>query len=176
MRLNLSQSLFVVVIGFCSCAVLAQDKEKVSPETPLTYKAIRQKLIFRSRVRETDAEISRKVLTEVARRKVDFVLTPEEADSLKAIGASKELIEAIKSSVPKERLVEIERLNEMTRLYNLYTDNFYKKTEKELKIAIEAGKEFIRRYKNDPEVKTQVDYLKSNIPILCKWLYDRPVC
>ena len=164
--LNLSVYL-LLCLG--TLVVSAQEKAKVD-EKPMDYQAIRMKLVFRSRIRESDAEISKKIAVEIRKRTVRFIIVPEEEKALRKIGANDELIDAIKNGLPEEDREHIRRLDEMSRLYLKFTDNYYKKTIPEIRIAIEAGKEFIRLYGDDPEFKEQVDYLRSTIPKLEKMI------
>jgi len=46
-----------------------------------------------------------------------------------------------------------------------YTDN-YSGTPTQVKIALEAAKEFVKKYSDDEYVKEIVDYLKKIIPVL----------
>ncbi len=161
-------AIFLVVV-FCSTVVFSQEKAKVD-DAPLSYWTIRKKLVFRSPVRETDAEISAKIVTEVAARNVDFVITPEEEKSLAEIGATNELIVSIRNRVPKEKRVQTAQVREATLLYQRYVDHYARADLNSRRKAIEAGKEFIRLFCGDPEFKEQCDYFNLAVPKLEKWI------
>ena len=56
-------------------------------------------------------------------------------------------------------------------MYKRYTDN-YNGDSKQKKIAIEAAKEFIKKYGDDKELKEIIDYLKEAIPDLETMIKD----
>ena len=130
-------------------------------------------LVFRSRIKKSDKQVANEIAAEIRRRTVEFIITLEEEKALRKIGANDELIDAIRNGIPEEKREHVLKLEEMTRVYVRFTDNYYKKTIPEIRIAIEAGKEFIRLYGDDPEVKEQVDYLRSTIPKLEKMIEIR---
>ena len=156
-------------VGFLFCllaaGVSAQEKAKVD-EKPLGYQDIRTKLMFRSQVRESDTEMSQKIVSEIKKRSVDFIIKPEEVEALKKIGANNKLIKAIKHGVPEGKRKRLRQIDEINRLYVRFTENYTKKTVPEIRIAIEAGKEFLRLYGNDPEAKDQADFVRAVVPRL----------
>ena len=154
--------------------VSAQEKDKSKlEERPIHYQDIQAMLVFRSRIKKSDKQVANEIAAEIRRRTVEFIITLEEEKALRKIGANDELIDAIRNGIPEEKREHVLKLEEMTRVYVRFTDNYYKKTIPEIRIAIEAGKEFIRLYGDDPEVKEQVDYLRSTIPKLEKMIEIR---
>jgi len=77
---------------------------------------------------------------------------------LKKGGGSDLLVKTIRENLPK-------KLEEQIVLYKKYADN-YDGDFKQRKIAVEAAKEFVKKYGDDKELKKIIDYFKENIPIL----------
>ena len=174
--MNRSYLHFFACVLLCLSAlgVSAQEKDKSKlEERPIHYQDIQAMLVFRSRIKKSDKQVANEIAAEIRRRTVEFIITLEEEKALRKIGANDELIDAIRNGIPEEKREHVLKLEEMTRVYVRFTDNYYKKTIPEIRIAIEAGKEFIRLYGDDPEVKEQVDYLRSTIPKLEKMIEIR---
>ena len=116
------------------------------------------KLVFTSRISKSTEEINEQLVKDIKERKVNFILSYEDEESLKKTGASEALIKVIRENLPKE----IER---KIILYKKYTDN-YDGNVSQKRIAIDAAKEYIKRYGENEEDKEIIDYLKKTIPIL----------
>ena len=163
---------FLFVLSSSALVVVAQEKSKTNDE-PVSYQAIRMKLVFRSKTHESDAGISGRIAKDVKRLTVDFMIVTEQEGALKEIGATNELISAIRSAFPEAKRKYITLIDEMSELYIRFTDNYARKTASEMKIAIEAGKEFLRRFGEYPEVKEQVDFITSQLSRLEKKQEDQ---
>ena len=124
----------------------------------LNLNSIRLKLVFTSRISKSTEEINEQLVKDIKERKVNFILSYEDEESLKKTGASEALIKVIRENLPKE----IER---KIILYKKYTDN-YDGNVSQKRIAIDAAKEYIKRYGENEEDKEIIDYLKKTIPIL----------
>jgi hypothetical protein len=149
--------LFIFLIG--EQEVQGQQKKKY-----LTVEDILVKLVFKSRFNKTIAEINKQLIENVQERKVDFTLDSEDENSLKRIGASDLLIKAIRENFSKI-------LQDQIILYKKFTDNYAGSFEQK-KIALEAAKEFIKKYSDDVDFKDIIEYFKRNIPVMEKSLND----
>ncbi len=148
--------------------IINQQSVQAQQENPLNLSLIRKTLFLRFRLGESNEEINGKLIAEINIRKVDFILTSEDEEVLKKAGGSDLLIKAIRGNLPKEVETKLIRIEEQKILYTKFTDNYNGTVEKK-KIAIEAGKEFIKRYSDDRSVKEIIDYLVINVPQLEKF-------
>ena len=166
--ISVSLSLFVFLNAQ---QIQAQEKQEY-----LNFNDILTRLTFISRISSSTQEINQQLIKDIQKRKVNFILSSENETSLKKAGASDLLIKTIRESLSKEKQ---DLINEQQALYKKFTDNYASKNPKQVKIAIEAGKEFVKRYKNDKDVKVIIDYLEENIPKLeerinCCWHPPNP--
>lgn len=148
----------VLLIGFfifiSGCQIcFGQEKPNY-----VTFDEVLNKLTFSSKVDKLISEINQKLIEQILERKVDFILTEENEIKLKKAGANKLLFEAINKhileDVKKKRLLEQER----TVAY----EKFFIISEGEsIKSKIEAAREFLEKYSDDPEVKEVIEYLKE---------------
>jgi len=89
--------IFAICIGFLIISqVQGQEKEFVN------LQEIRKTLVFRSRIKITTEELNERLISEIRNRKVNFILTSEEEDSLKKVGGSNLLIKTIRENLPKK--------------------------------------------------------------------------
>jgi len=75
------------------------------------------------------------------------------------------LVLTITSVAVVPALAQDDDLAEKTALYEKYTSN-YNGTVEQMKIALEAGKEYVKKYGANAEDKPQVDFIKGDIPRL----------
>ena len=148
--------IFIVLFGFFNTQqVYGQQEVKY-----VTVCQVFDNLVFGLRFNNNIAEINKWLIKQIQERGVDFKLeSKEEENSFRKIGASDLLIKAIRENYSKE-------LEEKSDLYKKFTENYASKNPEQLKIAIESGKEFVKRYREDESVKEIVDYLVKTIPAL----------
>lgn len=128
-------------------------------EKPLNLSDITAKLTFASRSDKPIEKINEQLVKEVCNRKVDFTLTSGEESSLKKAGASDLLIRTIRENSPEET-------KEMILLYEKYVVTYQTPNIEQKKIALDAAKEFVRKYENSECLKEQVNYFKQAIPVI----------
>lgn len=153
--------IFIGLILFASKSnIYCQQKTKY-----VTVDIVLDNLIFGHRFNRSIDEINSWLIKQIQERKVDFELRTEEENSFKKIGASDLLLKTIRGNYSKT-------VQERISLYKKFTDN-YNGTPEQQKIAIEAAKEFVEKYSDDPESKQIIEYFKNNIPAMEKYLNDK---
>ncbi len=143
-------SLFVFLIG--------QQQVQAQQEKHLNLNHIRERLASKSRGSKTTKEINEQLIADIRKRGVNFHLTSKDKNSLKKAGGSNLLIKTIRENLSKN-------FKEQTLLYQKFVDN-YDGTIEQKKIAIEAAKEFVKKFSDDEDVKEVIDYLNTAIPDL----------
>lgn len=102
----------------------------------------------------------------IAKRGVDFVLTPEEEWQLGMRDASDELLKAIRDAVdPKEREARI-NADRQQRLYNEFAANYNSNDLTSRRAALNAAREFVSLYAGDVNVGEIVTFMQRNLPRL----------
>ena len=155
LRLFLLLNVFVVLS-------FAQPK----PEGPVTLAEVRSML---TRAEESDkliASTNRELIAAIEDRGVDFVLTPEEEWALQLREASDELIGAIRSAVnPVEREYRL-MVAKQESLYLAFAQNFSRPDLTAKSTALNAGREFIAEYSDDPNVAQIITFMRRQLPSL----------
>jgi hypothetical protein len=146
-----------LVLFFGQTAVAQEDKCLLSESNFVTLKHILSKFRFTSRKTKSVEQLNKELIDEILERKVNFQLNAENEKSLKEAGASDLLIKTISENSQPE--VETEAM----RLYQLYVDNYKSDDAKSLKIALNAAKEFVKKFENDECFKETVEHLKEAI-------------
>jgi hypothetical protein len=129
----------------------------------LNLNDILTKLTFTPSINKSTEEINQQLIEEIQKRKVNFILSSEDENSLKKAGASNSLIKAIRGNLPNEFKEKLTLVAEQQVLYKKFTDN-YNGTLEQKKIALVAAKEFVKRYSDDESVKEIIDYFVKIIP------------
>lgn len=145
-------------------AVLSFAQPK--PEGPVTLAEVRSML---TRAEESDkliASTNRELIAAIEDRGVDFVLTPEEEWALQLREASDELIGAIRSAVnPVEREYRL-MVAKQESLYLAFAQNFSRPDLTAKSTALNAGREFIAEYSDDPNVAQIITFMRRQLPSL----------
>ena len=135
------------------------------------------KLTFTSRISHSTQEINEQLIKDIRERQVDFILSSENEKWVKDSGGSDLLITEIRANLPKNIEEKLHFWNEADALYQKYRDN-YQGDFKQKNIALEAAREFIKRYGDEKNIKEEfreeftadykaiITYLKSMIPKL----------
>ncbi len=142
MVISIFISLFVFLIG---------QQVQAQRENHLNFNDIRETLVSKSRNSKTTEEINEQLITDIRKRGVDFMLSTEGEDALKKAGGSDLLIKSIRENLPKKL--------EKSILYGKFLNN-YDRTTKQMKIAVEAAKEYVKKFSDDDDkdVKEIIDY------------------
>ena len=139
---------------------------QAKPEGPVTLAELRSVL---SRAEESDELIgptNRALIDAIEERGVDFVLTPEEEWALQLREASDELIEAIRAAVnPVEREYRL-KVAKQEGLYLAFAQNFSRSDLTSKSTALNAGREFIAEYSDDPNVAQIITFMRRQLPSL----------
>ena len=151
----------ITIVSICVGLFIFLSNYQVQgqPEKPLNLSDIKAKLTSAFRVSEPAAEINEQLVKEICNRRVNFTLISEDEKSLKKAGASDLLIKTIRENSTEET-------KEMTSLYEKYEVNYQAVNIEQKKIALDAAKEFVKKYENSECLKEQVNYFKEAIPAL----------
>ncbi len=153
---------FFLLLNVFAGLTFAQAK----PEGPVTLAEVRSML---TRAEESEALIAptnRELIAAVEARGVDFVLTPEEEWALQLREASDELIEAIRTAInPVEREFRL-KVAKQESLYLAFAQNFSRNELSAKSTALNAGREFIAEYADDPNVAQIVTFMRRQLPSL----------
>ena len=156
MKIFLGKSLIIlfVLIGLINTQqVYGQQTSKY-----VTACQIFDNLVFGMRFKNNVAEINKLMIKQIQERGVNFKLQyKEEENSFRKVGASDLLIKAIRENYSKELGGKID-------LYKKFTDNYASKNPEQLKIAIDAAKEYIKKFSENEKDRETIEYLKKWIP------------
>ena len=152
-------AILIFFLGF----IFNQQTHGQENQNYFSFDEILTKLTSASNDEKSLKVINEQLTKDVQKRKVDFILSSEKEKYLQEIGASELLIKSLNKNLSKEKE---DLVNEQEILYKKFTDNYDAKNLEQLKIAVEAGKEFVRRYSDDESVREIIDYLVKTIPIL----------
>lgn len=165
---------FVLLSIALAVPVAAQDEVR---ESPVTKREVAAYLRLAPDTPEGIEEANHELIEEIKERGVDFALSFEEEWSLHLQDASQELIETIRKAMsPQEREKRLRR-TEQLGFYNMFLTNYSRPDLTSKRIAVTAGREFIQRYKGDPEAAEKIRLVEQNLPALERSVrgMDRPV-
>ncbi|MBX7174512.1 MAG: hypothetical protein K1X72_26295 [Pyrinomonadaceae bacterium] len=102
------------------------------------------------------------MIKEIRERKVDFILTVETEKQIKEAHGTDKLIKEISANLPKEIEINLKHLNakenyfaDAENLYQRFLENRRGPEIEKIKIAIDAGEEFIKRYGDKGKIKEE---------------------
>jgi len=165
--------LWFALVAFTGLPGLGQSVQpKTEKEKPVELQEILSKLTFTSRINHSFEKLNKQLAVAVQKRGVSFILSDEDKRAIKKAGGNDELIKAI-DAAPNLNPVfgaglspeESRLLNEQNRLYQIITTNYRSHDPEILQKVIDAAKEFLRRFGDDPRAKPQVDWMRPKIPI-----------
>jgi len=116
--------LFVFFVG--------QQQVQAQKEKHLNLWDIRKVLMFWLSINTSVAELNKRLIEDVNKRGVNFILFTDDEESLKNAGGSDLLIKTIRKNLPK-------KLREKLVLYQKYVNNYHK-THKHRMIALKLQK------------------------------------
>ena len=140
--------------------VSSSQENGCSQSNRISVGYILSKFVFTSRITKPAGPINEKLIEEVLERKVNFKLNAEYEKSLREAGASDLLLKTISENYQPGTEIEVERL------YQIYINNFQSNKAENLKLALDAAKEFVRKFEIDGCQAEQVKYFKDAIPII----------
>lgn len=148
--------LFLLTLCFAA-AVIAQ-------QGPVTKSEIFSALENAKSSDELLQQTNEKLIEEIEERGLDFLLTPEEEWQLEMRDASEELIGVIRGAIdPAERAFRL-KVRKQQRLYLSFATNFNSRDLEGRQAALDAAREFISLYENDPHVAEIVTFMQRNVP------------
>jgi hypothetical protein len=155
-------SAFKVIFLFTGLLVFANQQTVFCQQTePINLSDITTKLALISQINKSAGEINRQLIEEVIKRKVNFNVDEKLVETLKKAGANELLIKTIRENLSKKL--------EQFILYKRFTDNYDGNLEQR-KLALEAAKEFVKKYGDEKEHKEIIDYFNYAIPFFEKHL------
>ena len=134
-------------------------EEEKSGRRPLRHFEILQSLQSSVGNNKAAESTSGYLIDEVRTRGVDFALYEALAKEIKKFGGSDDLLAVIDASIPSERKP---RLREVARLDKIIRDNYYRNST--LRMAIDAGKEFLEKYPDEPGYCEMIEWIRSQMP------------
>jgi len=167
--------LILALAALATVRVLGQNSQaRTDKNVPLELQEILSKLTFTSRINHSFEELNEQLVVAVRNRGVNFIVSDENRQAIRKAGGNDALIKAI-DIAPKPKMKaeispgispeESRRLDEENRLYQIVLKNFRSRDPETLQKAIDAAKEFLRRFGDDPRAKPQVDWMRPKIPI-----------
>ncbi len=165
MRFGVFIGILLLGIGFL-VPLRAQPVEAVS--TPVTRREVRRWLNITQDNPVLSEEANHDLIAEIQKRGVNFVLAPEEEWAFQLLEASDELILAIRNAIPADQRAAFLLAADRTKLYNTFSVNYRRPDLASRRTALEAGQEFLERYRNDAAVKDAVSFLTRYIPQLTR--------
>jgi hypothetical protein len=147
-------------------AVHALGQVEHEEQAPVTIQEIRRALTHTPEIPEQLQKTNLDLIEAINSRGVDFVLLPEEEWALTLRDASPELIETIRKATPPEERDRLLKIKEQEGLYYAFVNNYSLNDVASRRIAIDAGREFVRRYGSDANVAEIVAFFQRAVPAL----------
>ena len=164
-----SALLFLLLLGGVQYSAAQVPAPSPQKDQEITFKEILDKLRLASEKDHTKADINRELTDAVRKRGIWFVLTDDYRKSLKAAGASNELLSTIDTALPDS---ERKRFEDIYGLYTVIVDNYPFSDTPRVKRAIEACKALLTKYGDEPRIEEQLKYVRAVLPALEKRLKD----
>ncbi|MGE3465449.1 MAG: hypothetical protein AB7J13_00835 [Pyrinomonadaceae bacterium] len=162
MRFRVLIGILLLNLGF-AVPFWAQPDQGTAP---VTRREVRRWLNVTQDDPVLSQEANEELIAAIRTRGVNFVLTPEEEWAFQLLEASDELIEAIRDAVPADQREAMIRATQQRRLYDAFASNYRLTDINSRRTALDAGKEFVQRYRGDPELKDVVSFINRYLPQL----------
>ena len=156
-------SLFFTLLPVIS--IVCQPTQH-SASDPVTIQQIRWALNHTPEIPDQIQKTNQELIAAIVSRGVNFVLTPEEEWALALRDASDELIKTIRNATAPEERVRLLAVSEQEGLYYTFVNNYSREDVTSKRIALDAGKEFVRKYRNDANVAEIISYFQRAVPAL----------
>ena len=134
----------------------------------ISFDEILAKFRFNPLKSKSVEEINKELVNEIRENKVNFTLKSADQKKLKEVGANDLLIEAIRQNLREDS-------KEAILIYQKYVDYYESDNLEQIKIALDAAKEFVEKFENDGCYTEQVKYFKNAIPVLDNFHGGDPV-
>lgn len=158
-------------------AAMSINAQESAEPSRVTIQQIRRALRFTPETTELISRTNKELIEAVKARGVDFALSKEEEWALGLMNASDELMETIRESLSTDERERLLMIREQEGLYQTFVNNYSRNDVVSRRLAAEAGREFVRRYRNDANVAQIVAFLQRAVPALERSIrfMDRPV-
>jgi hypothetical protein len=162
LRFLIGSLLSTLVLAVCATA---QGPAQEEPK-PVRIQDIRRALRVTPQTPEQIGKTNRELIAAVKARGVNFALSKEEEWALGLEEASDELIKTIREALSGEERERLLKIREQEGLYFAFVNNYAQADIGSRQLAIAAGREFVRRYRDDPNVAEIIAYLQRAVPAL----------
>jgi hypothetical protein len=152
-------TLFLILLGFTACLHAQSQSSSPQKTTEISYDEILKRLQLRDQ--KSTLEINNELIDAVHKQGIWFVLTKDLKKELVSAGASKGLIQAIDNALSKATR---QKILEILRLWTIILENHSLHNDAGTARFIEAGKEFLNKFSDEPRVKEQVEWLRKELP------------
>lgn len=140
--------------------------QKGVTERPVTKREVSVSLRLTLDTPEELEKTNDELIEAVKKRGVDFALSPEEEWAFKLQDANDELLAAIRGAFsPEERQRQL-NVRDQQALYNTFLVNRGRDDVASKQIAVTAGKEYLKRFRNAPGVSQNVRLIETTLPSL----------
>ena len=147
-----------IILIFIALVVFLNAQQLQAQENNVNLNYIFSKLT--SQTDKSTEEINTELIKEISKRKVDFILSLEDEESLKNSGANNLLIGTIDENASEETKQEfIQKFNSFMGVCDKNCAAYRNQHFEQLN---QLGKQFIRVFSNVPEYELQVAYLKNS--------------
>ena len=172
LRFSVGSLLFSFSVAVCTTVGQIPDDPR-----PVRIQEIRRALRVTTQTPEQIEKTNRELIEAVRTRGVNFALSKEQEWALGLEEASEELLKAIREAVPEQERQRLIKAREQEGLYYAFANNYSQSDINSRLVAIAAGREFVRRFRDDPNVAEIVAYLQRAVPALERSirLIQRPV-
>lgn len=160
-RTTIKFSVFLSLFLFSGQAISAQVKKCKQ----ITFYYMFTKLKSASDEVDSKEKTVKKLKSEIKKRKVFADLSFIDEQLLKSVGANDSLFKTIRENLA-------EPSEEESELYNLFLDNYKASNVEQTVKALEAAKEYVRKFGDDSCDTKLIEYFKEAIPFLEKRLND----
>lgn len=133
---------------------------------PVRISEIRRALRFTPQTPSQIEMTNRALIDAIKLRGINFALSAEEEWALTLEEAGVELLQAIRDALPDQERERLLKVREQEGLYYAFANNYSQADVGSRLVAISAGREFIRRYRDDANVADIVTFLQRAVPAL----------
>jgi hypothetical protein len=165
-----------LLFGLASAMLAGAQGPGPEEPKPVTIQQIRRALRFTPETPEHIEKTNNELIQMIKARGVDFALSKEEEWALTLQNASDDLVEAIRAAVSAEEHERLLKVREQEGLYYAFVNNYARNDVTSRRIAVDAGREFVRKYRGDANVAEIVSFLQRAVPALERSIryMDRP--
>ncbi len=162
LRFLIGSLLFGSTVVVCATGPAAAQ---IEPK-PVRIQEIRRALRVTPQIPEQIEQTNRELIAAIKARGVNFALSKEQEWALSLEEASDELLRTIREAVSDEERERLLKVREQEGLYYAFANNFAQADVNSRLVAIAAGREFVRKYSSDPNVREIITFIQRAVPAL----------